>query len=111
MMQGGLPQREKAPLSLLLPTDRTFPKGPQMKCGNRRMLRDQSVSSCFMLLIGTGSSVVSNSASEGSMVSSFTCTAMTSKGQKKKRGNKYRENQRGPPSTCLGPRKREIEPL
>lgn len=46
------------------------------------MLQDQSVSSCFMLLIGTGSSVVSNSASKGSMVSSFTCTAMTSKGKR-----------------------------
>lgn len=72
------------------------------------MLQDQSVSSCFMLLIGTGSSVVSNSASKGSMVSSFTCTAMTSKG-KREGGNQYRESQCGPPSIC--PRKAEIKPL
>lgn len=46
------------------------------------------MTSCFMLLTGMGSSVASNSTTEGSMVSSFTCTAMTSKRQKERGKNK-----------------------
>lgn len=83
--------KREGPFSLLLPFVRTFPKEPQGEVqaavGSWRILQDQSVTSCFMLLMGTGSSVAPKSTTEGSMVSSFTCTAMTSKRQRGK--NKY----------------------
>lgn len=75
--------KREGPFSLLLPFARTFPKEPQGEAqaavGSWETLQDQSVTSCFMLLTGMGSSVASYSPTEGSMVSSFTCTAMTSK--------------------------------
>lgn len=76
--------KKEGPFGPLFPFTRIFPKEPQGEAavGSWRMLQDQSVSSCFMLLTGTGSSGSPNSASEGSMVSSFTRTAMTSKRQR-----------------------------
>lgn len=90
MLQGGLPKKGKALLVFHFPLPGLSPESQgeaQAAVGSWEIAQDQSVTSCFMLLTGTGSSVAPNSATEGSMVSSFTRTAMTSKRQKE-RGEK-----------------------